>query len=188
MRVDASLRAALNRLLPGVPWHQALAVVTTVWLLFMAAFALAMAQVTGNGDAVANARQVVVRGGAIPAAAPGGGAVDQGGDTSWNPADDGSDTGGGDDLAPLTEDPLAGSGFLPSVPLPAAEPAPADEGDGADGGSDLPEATTWPAGQEAYTVLIGGSRRRPRRRPGSTRRSPSGSRRGSSRRSASRAS
>jgi SPOR domain len=158
VRLEASFRAALTRILPGLPWHQAVAVVTTVWLLFMAAFALAMSQVTGGGDAVANARQVVVRGGAIAASAPESTPADSS-EPTWNPQGDSADDGGalgGDELLPA-DDGLAGDGgFLPSVPL--AEPLPEDTGsdDPGDGG-EVPEEATWPAGKEAYTVLIGAS-------------------------------
>ena len=144
------IRRQVERLFPGLPWHQGVAVLTTVWLIVVAAVAIALADV--RGERALAGRQVVVQ---MPSPGKGASAPPAltatpsppaaGGDPA--PADAGTDDPAPADTAPLEES-------LPSAPaaesLPPLEPEPTDPG----AAGDQPEATTWKTGAEAYTVAL----------------------------------
>jgi len=148
--VQIVIRRQVERLFPGLPWHQGVAVLTTVWLIVVAAVAIALADV--RGERALAGRQVVVQmpspgkdASAPPLLTATPSAPAAGGDPA--PADAGTDDAAPADTAPLEES-------LPSAPaaesLPPLEPEPTDPG----AAGDQPEATTWKTGAEAYTVAL----------------------------------
>ncbi len=144
------VRRQVERLFPGLPWHQGVAVLTTVWMVLVAAMAIVLAAV-GDERALAG-RQVVV-----PMPAPGKASSapppllatpsQSTGASDTSPDDAGTDNASAAAAAPLEESlaPAPAPELLPSL-----EPEPTDPGDA----GDQPEATTWKAGAEAYTVAI----------------------------------
>ncbi|MGI8595552.1 MAG: hypothetical protein ACR2ML_14545 [Solirubrobacteraceae bacterium] len=153
------IRRQVERLFPGLPWHQGVAVLTTVWLVLVAAMAVALADL--SDEPALAARQVVVQ---MPAPGPapgkGGSGPPPPGATPSEPAggsDPAPDAAGTDGAAPVDASPVdvaPGEAPFPSAPapqtLPPLEPEPTNPGDT----GDQPEATTWKSGAEAYTLAL----------------------------------